>query len=33
MSLIHEVQRSLTDIIVSGVLERFPRLKHCVRRE
>ncbi len=27
MSLIHEVQRSLTDIIVSGVLERFPRLK------
>jgi len=26
MSLIHEVQRSLTDIIVSGVLERFPRL-------
>ncbi len=27
MSLIHEVQRSLTDIIVSGALERFPRLK------
>ncbi len=26
MSLIHEVQRSLTDIIVSGILERFPRL-------
>jgi predicted TIM-barrel fold metal-dependent hydrolase len=27
MTLIHEVQRSLTDIIVSGVLERFPRLQ------
>ncbi len=27
MSLIHEVQRSLTDIIAGGVLERFPRLK------
>jgi predicted TIM-barrel fold metal-dependent hydrolase len=27
MGLIHEVQRSLTDILVSGVLERFPRLQ------
>jgi len=27
MNLIHEVQRSLTDIIFSGVLMRFPRLK------
>ncbi|MGH7934793.1 MAG: amidohydrolase family protein [Candidatus Binataceae bacterium] len=27
MNLIHEVQRSLTDIIFSGVLMRFPRLR------
>lgn len=27
MSLIHEVQRSLSDIVLSGVLERFPRLQ------
>ena len=27
MNLIHEVQRSLTDIIFSGVLMRFPKLK------
>lgn len=27
MNLIHEVQRSLSDIILSGVLERFPRLQ------
>ena len=27
MSLIHQVQRSMSDIILSGVLERFPSLK------
>jgi predicted TIM-barrel fold metal-dependent hydrolase len=26
-NVIHEIQRSLTSLIVSGVLERFPRLK------